>query len=146
MIRTELWSKQLSTKCMANTNVNMTTLRRNLCDNGAEIESIYSSNFSPREGNELKFSASSSIQTIRFRRPTGRWKVPATVLRSLVRHWARVLNAIYDVMSGEIWAFGRAQNGDIWNHQNTNFEVKKLIHGKAFARLKLDIWVTNDLN
>ena len=44
----------------------------NLCDNGAEIESIYSSNLSPREGNELKCSASSSIQTIRFRRPTGR--------------------------------------------------------------------------
>ena len=57
---------------MANTNVNITTLRRNLYDNGAEIESIYSSNFSARERNELKCSASSSIQTIRFRRPTGR--------------------------------------------------------------------------
>ena len=39
----------------------VTTLRRNLCDNGGEIESIYCSNFTPRERNELQFSASSYI-------------------------------------------------------------------------------------
>ena len=111
-----------------------------------KYRSIYSAKLRRRKSVHWNNRCCSFVCAIAFVWLRSREDVFASPLCSLVRHNFRVLRITKYVISGLIWAFGRAQKRTTSNCEIQTLEAQKTLQKSAFDLLNPRICVNQDIN